>query len=142
MPSNWGLTQHELETIPPSLVRGFAKGGLDGFGSELPNKFGRLLMRDEYNSELYGPLQEEYLHGKEAGTDVLIHKNRYGAAWLPEYINPTITESTFLCQDKRAVGLSKCAGLISSGEWHHNTLVWRCERGSGIFQPCEIRSTS
>ena len=76
MPSNWGLTQHELETIPPSLIRSFSKGGRSGFGSELPKNFGRLLMRDEYNSELYGPLQEEYLRGKEAGTDVWIHKNR------------------------------------------------------------------
>ena len=33
-------------------------------------------MRDEYNSELYGPLQGDYLYGKEAGTDVWIHKNR------------------------------------------------------------------
>jgi hypothetical protein len=34
-------------------------------------------MRDAYNSELYGPLQEEYLKGKKAGTDFWIHKNRY-----------------------------------------------------------------
>lgn len=76
-PSNWGLTHHELETIPPSLVRGFAKSGRGRLGSELPKNFGRLLMRDEYNSELYGPLQEDYLQGKKAGTDVWIHKNRY-----------------------------------------------------------------
>lgn len=43
-------------------------------------------MRDEYNSELYGPLQEEYLNGKDAGTDVWIHKNRYVLFWLPKYI--------------------------------------------------------
>ena len=34
-------------------------------------------MRDAYNSELYGPLQEEYLKGQKAGTDVWIHKNRF-----------------------------------------------------------------
>lgn len=92
IPSNWGLTQHELETIPPSLIRGFAKSGR-GFGSELPNNFGRLLMRDEYNSELYGPLQEDYLHGKKAGTDVWIHKNRYALpGCMPKYINPITVE--------------------------------------------------
>ena len=73
---NWGLTDHELTTIPPSLVRGFMKGGKGGFGAELPGGFGRLLMRDALNSELYGPLQEEYLKGKDLGTDVWIHKNR------------------------------------------------------------------
>jgi hypothetical protein len=52
------------------------KGGKGGFGTELPAGFGRLLMRDAYNSELYGPLQEEYVKGKELGTDVWIHKNR------------------------------------------------------------------
>jgi hypothetical protein len=42
----------------------------------MPGNFGRLLMRDQYNSELYGPLQEQYLAGREAGTDFWIHKNR------------------------------------------------------------------
>lgn len=52
------------------------RNGRGGFGSELPGTFGRLLMRDEYNSELYGPLQHLYNEGKEKGTDVWIHKNR------------------------------------------------------------------
>ena len=37
-------------------------------------------MRNAYNSELYGPLQEEYLKGQKAGTDVWIHKNRF--VWI------------------------------------------------------------
>ncbi|KAF9496172.1 Isochorismatase hydrolase [Pleurotus eryngii] len=78
---NWGLTEHELKTIPPSLVRGFMKSGRGGFGGQLPGKFGRLLMRGEYNSELYGPLQEEYIKGEKAGTDVWIHKNRMSGLW-------------------------------------------------------------
>ena len=85
MPNNWGLTQHELATVPPFLIRGLTK--LGGLGSELPKVFGRVLMRDEYNSELYGPLQEEYLHGKEAGTHCLAVCRS--------------TLSTFLCQDER-----------------------------------------
>lgn len=74
--SNWGLTDHELTTLPPSLARGFMKGGKGGFGAPLPGEFGRLLMRGAYNSELYGPLQALYEQGKEAGTDVWVHKNR------------------------------------------------------------------
>ncbi|KAF8213077.1 Isochorismatase hydrolase [Mycena galopus ATCC 62051] len=73
---NWGLTDHELQTIPPALVRGFMKNGRGGFGSEIPGGFGRLLMRDAKNSELYGPLQAEWLKGRDAGTDFWIHKNR------------------------------------------------------------------
>lgn len=75
--SNWGLTEHELKTIPPALVRGFRKNSRGGLGTLLPHDFGRMLMRDEPNSELYGPLQEEYLKGKEAGADFWINKNRY-----------------------------------------------------------------
>lgn len=78
---NWGLTDHELDTIPPSLVRGFNKNGRGGFGSELPGGFGRLLMRDSLNAQLYGPLQEEYLKGSSAGTDFWIHKNRMSGLW-------------------------------------------------------------
>ncbi|KAI3621891.1 isochorismatase hydrolase [Moniliophthora roreri] len=77
---NWGLTDAELKSIPPSLVRGFRKPNpgirAGGFGSELPGDFGRLLMRGERNSDLYGPLQDEYLKGLKAGTDFWIHKNR------------------------------------------------------------------
>jgi hypothetical protein len=76
--SNWGLTDHELTTIPPSLVRGFESTGWTGsFGSELPYNFGRKLIRGEKNAELYGPLQDEYLQGEKDGTDIWIHKNRY-----------------------------------------------------------------
>ena len=53
------------------------KGGNGGFGSELPGQFGRLLMRDQFNSALYGPLQHLYEEGEKAGTDVWIHKNRH-----------------------------------------------------------------
>ncbi|KAJ3820240.1 Isochorismatase hydrolase [Lentinula raphanica] len=81
---NWGLTTAELSTIPPSLVRGFAKPGSirgGGFGSNLPGDFGRLLMRGEKNSELYGPLQGLYEDGKDKGTDFWIHKNRISGLW-------------------------------------------------------------
>ncbi|RDB29161.1 Peroxyureidoacrylate/ureidoacrylate amidohydrolase RutB [Hypsizygus marmoreus] len=78
---NWGLTEHELETIPPALIRGFRKNSNGGFGSQLPGNFGRLLMRDALNSELYGPLQDEYIKGRDAETDVWIHKNRMSGLW-------------------------------------------------------------
>ena len=92
---NWGLTEHELTTIPPSLVRGFMKGGHGGFGAHLAEPFGRLLMRDQLNSALYGPLQHLYEDGSKAGTDAWIHKNRHVASLgsLP----PPADDATRLC---------------------------------------------
>ncbi|KZT70152.1 Isochorismatase hydrolase [Daedalea quercina L-15889] len=78
---NWGLTEHELTTIPPSLERSFMKSGRGGFGSRLPEPFGRMLMRGEYNADLYGLLHQLYLEGKKEGTDVWIHKNRMSGIW-------------------------------------------------------------
>jgi len=78
---NWGLTVAELLTIPPSLARSFTKPHGGGFGSTLPGDFGRLLMRGERNSELYGPLQGLFSQGKERGTDVQVHKNRMSGIW-------------------------------------------------------------
>ncbi|KAH9843049.1 Isochorismatase hydrolase [Rhodofomes roseus] len=78
---NWGLTEHELTTIPPSLVRSFMKNGRGGFGSKLPEPFGRLLMRGEYNADLYGPLHQLYLEGKKEDADDWIHKNRMSGIW-------------------------------------------------------------
>lgn len=78
---NWGLTNAELLTIPPSLARSFSKGGTSGFGSNLPGGFGKVLLRGEKNSELYGPLQEMYLEGEAQGCDIWIHKNRMSGIW-------------------------------------------------------------
>jgi len=75
------LTEHELKTLPPSLVRNFQKQEEGGPGSVLPKDFGRLLMRDQYNSQLYGPLQAEFRKGEGAGTDFWIHKNRLSGLW-------------------------------------------------------------
>ena len=59
------------------------KGGRSGFGAELGGDFGRLLMRGAYNSDLYGPLQTLYEQGRDAGTDVWIHKNRCVCCAMP-----------------------------------------------------------
>ncbi|KAF7793350.1 hypothetical protein EIP86_004462 [Pleurotus ostreatoroseus] len=81
---NWGLTDHELTTLPPALVRGFMRNGKGGFGAPLPPPFGRLLMRGSYNAQLYGPLQHLYEEGASRGTDAWVHKNRMSALWGPQ----------------------------------------------------------
>ncbi|EJD04115.1 uncharacterized protein FOMMEDRAFT_82108 [Fomitiporia mediterranea MF3/22] len=127
MQNNWGLTQYELHTIPPSLVRGFMKSGSGGFGAELPGNFGPLLMRGAQNSELYGPLQEEYERGKREGTDVWIHKNRMSGLWGPQssldlYLQEEGIETLFMSgvnadQVKRTTKLVPYVVLL---ELHHS----------------------
>lgn len=78
---NWGIAPAELETLPPSLLRGFSRSSRGGFGTDMGKNHGRLLMRGEWNAELYGPLQVAYEEGRKKGTDVWIHKNRISGLW-------------------------------------------------------------
>ncbi|KZV63295.1 Isochorismatase hydrolase [Peniophora sp. CONT] len=80
---NWGLTPSELQTLPPSLLRGFSRPDTSrsGFGGTMPGDWGKLLMRGEKNSELYGPLQVLYEEGAKEGKDQWVHKNRMSGIW-------------------------------------------------------------
>ncbi|KAJ3734826.1 Isochorismatase hydrolase [Lentinula guzmanii] len=108
---NWGLTTAELSTIPPSLVRGFAKHGSPrggGFGSELPGDFGKLLMRGEKNSELYGPLQGLYEDGRDKGTDFWIHKNRISGLWDQTLLDNFLKENGLMTLFFAGVNADQC----------------------------------
>ena len=105
---NWGLTEEEVEEMPPAMLRTFGAVGagkigegkdgsvyvglggdcgmredvFEGEGREVQP--GKLLMRDQWNSGLYGPLVGVYDEGKKLGggrEDVWIHKNRMSALW-------------------------------------------------------------
>ncbi|KAJ3734825.1 Isochorismatase hydrolase [Lentinula guzmanii] len=79
---NWGFGDDELRSIPPSLARGFnANHGNRGFGSKLRGGFGRVLIKGEKNTELYGPLQGLFEDGRDKGTDFWIYKNRMSGLW-------------------------------------------------------------
>jgi hypothetical protein len=130
--SNWGLTEHELKIIPPALARSFSKGtSSGGFGSQMQGDFGRLLMRGEKNSELYGPMQAEYLSGKEKGTDTWIHKNRRVQLYLSA--EGMVSNINYIMQDQRTLGVSKRPRPISSRARDQNPLLCRCERRSGMI---------
>ena len=110
---NWGLTQEEIDNMPPALKRAFGfemKIGEDtlivdkpgdakalarnvrkvygGLGAEMgvwqdlatgkEIEAGRLLMREQWNTALYSPLDEMHEEGKnlKIRPDVRIHKNR------------------------------------------------------------------
>lgn len=47
----------------------------------MPGDWGKLLMRGEKNSELYGPLQVLYEEGAKEGKDRWVHKNRMSGIW-------------------------------------------------------------
>lgn len=105
---NWGLSEEEVGEMPPAMLRAFGAGsagtsggGKDGdvyvgLGGETGLREdvyegqgrsvegGKLLMRDQWNSGLYGPLVGVYEEGKGLGVrreDIWIHKNRMSALW-------------------------------------------------------------
>ncbi|KAJ3719996.1 Isochorismatase hydrolase [Lentinula raphanica] len=79
---NWGFSEDDLATIPPSLARGFnANHGSRGFGCKLAGDMGRILMIGEKNTELYGPLQGLYEDGRDKGSDFWINKIRMSGLW-------------------------------------------------------------
>ena len=88
----WGLTEEDIEGMPPTIIRGF---GLDrnfdgqrrvkGLGSEVGSvklddgsvvDGGRVLVRDQWNSESYSPLREKY-----QPQDMVVLENRLSGFW-------------------------------------------------------------
>ncbi|CUA68707.1 isochorismatase hydrolase [Rhizoctonia solani] len=62
---NWGLEEQDLLSIPPCLSRCFSKPKLGkwvdppGLGADLGSKYGRILMKGEWNTKLYEGLETE-----------------------------------------------------------------------------------
>ena len=102
----WGISEEELDVLPPILFRafGFSEAGKDhepdgtkevesdvGVGDDigevkLPNgstiSAGRLLMRDQWNSALHDPLQQEFDKSQTTTLpDVRFHKSRLSGFW-------------------------------------------------------------
>jgi nicotinamidase-related amidase len=110
---NWGLDDDDLISMPPALLRcfGFASTTDDGttvpadrhgnprthyhmgLGTEIGRRYddntkqevdaGRVLVRDQWNTALYPPLDRIFAEGKALPTrpDVWIHKNRLSGMW-------------------------------------------------------------
>ncbi|KAL8287417.1 hypothetical protein RQP46_003275 [Phenoliferia psychrophenolica] len=79
---NWGLTEAEAQSMPPGIAAGFSvpmpPPGIKAFGEAMGivdgREGGRILMKGEWNVELYGALQNQYEEGLGIGTDVCINK--------------------------------------------------------------------
>ncbi|KAI9760066.1 MAG: hypothetical protein M4579_001899 [Chaenotheca gracillima] len=83
---NWGLTDEDLQTLPPSIQRGFSrdlisgdKSGRSGLGADLGDGQGRCLFAGSWNADVYDPLKAVMAEG-----DAQCAKNRMSGLWSPE----------------------------------------------------------
>ncbi|KAL9109253.1 MAG: hypothetical protein Q9227_006008 [Pyrenula ochraceoflavens] len=89
---NWGVTEEDIETMPPTILKGFRLGmnfvgdwRPEGVGFDVgPVKLadglivegGKMLMPEQWNSALYAPLEEV-----REPQDIWINKNRESGFW-------------------------------------------------------------
>lgn len=99
---SWGLTQQDIEEMPPTIVKGFAADNnfdgqrkIHGLGSEVgPVKLedgsvvngGRVLMLNQWNSASYAPLA-----AVREPQDIWINKNRLSGFWGGTAIEEALT---------------------------------------------------
>ncbi|KAK4446241.1 Isochorismatase hydrolase [Podospora aff. communis PSN243] len=88
----WGLTDEDIDAMPPAVIKGFAADTnfegknrtTGGLGSDIgPLKGedgvvegGKIMMRDQWNTDFYGPL----VQAEEPG-DMFVYKNRLSGFW-------------------------------------------------------------
>ena len=71
----------DLHELPPCILRSFHRqqpSGVTyaGFGSELPDGLGQLLVKGSWSAEVYHTLNNEVKTAKSGGTDIWIDKVR------------------------------------------------------------------
>lgn len=136
---NWGLTEQEIEEMPPAVLAAFGFEGQRG-GENVPvNKFGqiggykgpgremgafkdpksgkevdagRLLMRDQWNSALLPPLDEMYEEGAKLNNkpDVWIHKNRMSGIWTQTALSDFLSKENIKTIFFTGVNTDQCVG--------------------------------
>ncbi|KAH9897545.1 isochorismatase [Xylariomycetidae sp. FL2044] len=84
---NWGLNQNDITSMPAASQRSFASSLITppadgrqsryGFGSDMGDGRGRLLVAGEWNARLYDALQSEC----RLGEDIFCDKNRISGFW-------------------------------------------------------------
>jgi len=86
---NWGLTDHDMDSLPASVRRGFMKDKIQstttpirpytGLGSDLGDGKGRCLFAGSWNADIYPPLKA---HAQPS--DLHCAKNRMSGLWTPD----------------------------------------------------------
>ncbi|KAI0158120.1 Isochorismatase hydrolase [Xylariaceae sp. FL1272] len=84
---NWGLKEIDLPVIPAATAKSFStelisgpgdsKQARRGFGTDMGDDRGRLLMEGEWNAALYDPLRE----ASDEELDIFCSKDRISALW-------------------------------------------------------------
>ncbi|KAF4621565.1 hypothetical protein G7Y89_g14523 [Cudoniella acicularis] len=86
---NWGLTDHDMTTLPAAVQHGFMKNIIHettasiqpwkGLGSEMGGSMGRCLFADTWNADIYPPLKKHV-----QPSDLHCAKNRMSGLWTPD----------------------------------------------------------
>ncbi|KAI1392979.1 Isochorismatase hydrolase [Hypoxylon trugodes] len=84
---NWGLNDSDLGAMPAAAERSFASGLItppldnkqarNGFGSDMGEGRGRLLMKGSWNAKLYDPLYD----ASQPDVDISCNKDRISGFW-------------------------------------------------------------
>lgn len=84
---NWGITEHDLNIMPPAVQRGFSRNLIQGrgfgwhvgLGAELPEGQGRCLFKGSWSADIYPPLKAAI-----SPRDIFCDKNRPSGMWSPD----------------------------------------------------------
>ena len=148
----WGLTEQDIEEMPPTIVRGFTADNnfdghrnIGGLGSDVGSvklddgtivEGGRVLMRGQWNSETYKPLAETH-----QPNDVHVYKNRLSGFWGGTAIEEALTSRGIKTLIFAGVNTDQCVGgslqdAVSKG-WDCILLSDGCATSSPEFaQQC------
>jgi nicotinamidase-related amidase len=131
---NWGLTEQDIDEMPPTIIKGFAFG----IDPDDPNRFkllgselgqvtledgsrvdaGRVLMRNQWNSASYSRLEE-----KRESQDVWIDKNRLSGLWGGTEMGKVLTSRGIRTLFFAGVNTDQC---VSSTLQDAYTKGWDC----------------
>ncbi|KAG8528502.1 uncharacterized protein KY384_007420 [Bacidia gigantensis] len=118
---NWGLTEDDIEGMPPSIAKGFAPNDnfdsphrMGGLGSEVgPVKLedgsiidgGRVIMRGSWVAESYTPLKR-----LRQPSDIYIHKNRLSGFWGGTSVEEALTSQGIRTLLFAGANVDQCVG--------------------------------
>lgn len=165
---NWGLEERDIEEMPPAITHGFSLGAsfvngktIGKLGEEIGEVTledgtkvdgGRVLMREQWNSEVYGPLK-----AKRKPQDMLVHKNRLSGFWGGTGVEEVLEERGIRTLLFAGVNTDQCVGgsmqdasakgwdilMLSDGcattspRFARECIEYNCERGMGFLLSCE-----
>ena len=153
---NWGLTQLDIDEMPPTILKGHYEMGMDIGPVKLENGSvvdgGRVLMRDQWNWESYSPLKET-----RQPQDIWIDKNRLSGFWGGTKIEEALTSRGIRTLFFAGANSDQCVGgtlqdaftkgwdclLLSDGcattspDFARQSIEYNCEVGWGFVLTCK-----